>query len=230
MAAALVATSCQSLEQGYWTRPGMSEAPQSAEYRQDSEECARQGVEQVAMNRTFEGDTIVVKPSTSDAGSTHYSRCMVSRGYEWVKLQPLVPPSPHRKTDNKAPCPSERVVLDPFGYPHCAVGMPGSRNSSVTDRHEGQLPDSVPTASPIPTGIVLPKEGPPQGNVPVDQSRPTVPSPADDNAKPHIESPPAERRDHDNSLCIQHSRQSLSSPYDTYLRCMEEKGWPTSPR
>ena len=225
----LVATSCQPLEQGYWKKPGQSEAAQSAEYRQDSEECARQGVEQVAMNKTFEGDTIVVKPSASAAGSTHYSQCMASRGYEWIKLQPLVPPLPHRETTNLAPCPSERVVLDPFGYPHCAIGIPSPQDGSVNVQHETPLPDPVPAPPAVPIGTVLPKEGIAQDEA-LRKQVPAQPPLRDDNAGPHTESPPAERREFDNSLCIQHSRQSLSNPYDTYLRCMEEKGWPPLPR
>ena len=225
----LVATSCQPLEQGYWRKSGRSEAAQNTEYRQDSAECARQGVEQVAMNKTFEGDTIVVKPSAPAGASTHYNQCMVSRGYEWIKLQPLVPPLPHRETTNLAPCPSEHVVLDPFGYPHCAIGTPSPQDGTVNVQHDTPLPDPVPAPSAVPIGVVLPKEGNAQDDVPRKQV-PVPPSPGGDNAGPHIESPPAERRDSDNSLCIQHSRQSLSNPYDTYLRCMEEKGWPPLPR
>jgi hypothetical protein len=228
--AALESVSCQPLEQGYWTKPGMSEAPQSAEYQKDSEECARQGVEQVAMNRTFEGDTIVAKPSTSDMGSTQYSQCMMSRGYEWVKLQPLVPPSPHRETASNAPCPSERIVLDPFGYPHCAMGVPSPRDGTSNLRQDTQRHDSTSVASPTPTAINPPAQGPPQGPVRNGQSPPINPSLGGDKAQPDKEFPPSARREFDNSICIQHSRESLSSPYDTYLRCMEEKGWPAAPR
>ena len=230
MVAALTAMSCQPLEQGYWTKPGISDASQTAQYRQDSEDCARQGIEQVAMNRTFEGDTIVAKPSTSAIGSTQYSQCMMSRGYEWVKLQPLVPPSPHGETARNAPCPSERIVLDPFGYPHCAMGVPSPREGTSNVRQDTQMHDSTSVASPTPIGTNPPAEGPPQGHVPNGQSPPIPPSLAGDKGPPDKEPPPSGRREFDNSICIQHSRQSLSSPYDTYLRCMEEKGWPAAPR
>ena len=100
--AALHAASCQPLEQGYWMKPGLTETSQDADYRRDSGECASQGLEQVSMNQTPGGDTIVARhPSASHLGSNLYGRCMVSRGYEWVKLQPLVPPSPHQESANK---------------------------------------------------------------------------------------------------------------------------------
>ena len=221
LVAVLVPASCRPLEQGYWTKPGMSDAAQSAEYRQDSEECARQGVEQVAMSRTSQGDTIVAAPPASEFGSIQYRDCMTSRGYEWIKLQPLVPPSPHHETANQAPCPTERIVLDPYGYPHCAIGT-----QSVQDGVRSQNP--APAASTVTNGIAVPREPLPQNEAPRKQS-PAMP-PSLENGRPHNELPPAQRREFDNSLCIQHSQQSLSNPYDTYLRCMEEKGWPPLPR
>ena len=219
LVAVLVAASCRPLEQGYWTKPGMSDAAQSAEYRQDSEECARQGVEQVAMSRTSQGDTIVAAPPASEFGSIQYRDCMTSRGYEWIKLQPLVPPSPHHETANQPPCPTERVVLDPYGYPHCAIPSPqdGARSQN-----------SASTASTVTNGIAVTTEPLTQNDAPREQS-PTMPRSVE-NGRPHSELPPAHRREFDNSLCIQHSQQSLSNPYDTYLRCMEEKGWPALPR
>lgn len=221
MVLALVSASCRPLEQGYWTKPGMSETPQSAEYRRDSEECARQGDEQVTMNKTPKGDTIVARhPSSSDIGSNQYGKCMVSRGYEWVELQPLLPPTPHGKTANQLPCPTERIVSDPFGYPHCATLDPGQRAGPANGLHETGLPDRRPAASSAPSDTVLPRESLLHDNVPREQ---VLPPSGDDKL-------PAERRVYDNNLCIKQSQKSLSSPYDTYLRCMTEKGWPALPR
>ena len=208
--AALLAASCQPLEQGYWMKPGLTVTSQDSEYRRDSGECASQSVEQASMNQTPQGDTILARhPSASDLGSNLYGRCMVSRGYEWVKLQPLVLPSPHQESANQGPCPAERVVTDPFGYPHCASIDPNP--------HAG-------------ADNVLPREGLPSGNVPLKPSSTNTQFEAGHDNRTNSGLPSAERRAFDNSLCIQHSRNSLSSPYGTYLRCMEEKGWPALPR
>ena len=94
----LLSTSCQPLEQGYWAKPGLSQTEVSKEYGRDSEACARQGVEQFTLNTTPEGETIVTRQvSASTRGANLYGQCMVSRGYEWIKLEPLVTPSPHSK-------------------------------------------------------------------------------------------------------------------------------------
>jgi hypothetical protein len=224
--AALLAASCQPLEQGYWVKPGLTETSQVAEYRRDSLECVSQGVEQVSMAQTPHGDTIVARhPSASDRGSNVYGQCMVSRGYEWVKLQPLVPPSPHQESANQGPCPTERVVTDPFGYPHCAsIDLNRSAGADyVPNEIHVAAPQSLATSAP--TDMVLPRESLPSGNVP-----PKPPSTSTQfEAGQNSGLPPGEGRAFDNSLCIQQSRNSLSSPYGTYLHCMEEKGWPAMP-
>ena len=229
--AALLVASCQSLEQGYWMKPGLPKASQDAEYRRDSGECASQGAEQVSMNQTPQGDTIIARRlSASDLGSNLYGRCMVSRGYEWVTLQPLVPPSPHQERAAQGPCPSERVVTDPFGYPHCASIDPNSRVGAGNDLHESPVAVPQSTATSAPTDTVLPRESLPSGNVPLKPPSTTSQFEAGHDSQTSTGIPPAERRALDNSLCIEQSRNSLSSPYATYLHCMEEKGWPTLPR
>lgn len=218
--AALVCASCQPVEQGFWTKPGMSQPPVSTEYRRDSQECAREGIQQVTVGKPSEDVILTRHPSASDSGSNLYRQCMVSRGYEWVKLQPLVGPSPHGEPAKPAPCPAERVISDPYGYPHCATTDPSRPADPMNGPRETVLPKPVPATSTAPTDTVLPK-----GNV----SRDNVPVPSEHQA-PSNGRTPAERRVYDNSVCIQHSQTSLSSPYDTYLRCMAEKGWPVSPR
>ncbi|MDP9132096.1 MAG: hypothetical protein M3M98_03040, partial [Nitrospirota bacterium] len=90
--ATLVWTSCQPVEQGFWAKPGRPQSQFSAEYRHDSRECVREGTERVVtVDNTPEGDTILTRHvSASKTGSTPYSQCMVARGYEWVKMHPLV--------------------------------------------------------------------------------------------------------------------------------------------
>ena len=229
--AAFLAASCQPLEQGYWMKPGLTQISQDAEYRRDSVECARQGVEQVSTNQTPRGDTIVARhPSASDLGSNLYGRCMVSRGYEWVKLQLLVPSSPHQESANQGPCPAERVVTDPFGYPHCASIDPNPRAGADNVPHETHVAAPQPTAPSAPTDIILPRESLASGNVPLKPPSTTSQFEAGHDNRTNSGLPSAARRAFDNSLCIQHSQSSLSYPYSTYLRCMEEKGWPALPR
>ena len=142
-------------------KPSVPQTSQDAEYRRDSEECASQGVEQVLTNQTPRGDTIVARlPSASDLGSNLYGRCMMSRGYEWVKLQPLVPPPPHQETANEGPCPAERVVTDPFGYPHCASMNPDQRATT------GHVAAPESTATSLPTDKDPAAESFPSGDVP----------------------------------------------------------------
>ena len=228
---ALPAASCHPLEQGYWMKPGFTQTLQSAEYRRDSLECASQGVEQVSTNRTPSGDTIVSRhPSASDLGSNLYARCMVSHGYEWVRLQPLVPPSPHQESANQGPCPAERVVTDPFGYPHCASIDPNPRAGADHVPHESPVAAPESRATSVPTDIVSPGESLSSGKVPLKPLSPTSQSEAGHDNQTNSGTSPAERRAVDNNLCIEQSRTSLSNPYDTYLHCMAEKGWPALPR
>ena len=228
--AAPLAASCQPLEQGYWMKPSLPQTSQDAEYRRDSEECASQGVEQVLMNQTPRGDTIVARlPSASGLSSNLYGRCMMSRGYEWVKLQPLVPPPPHQETANEGPCPAERVVTDPFGFPHCASMNPDQHAATDHVPHESQAAAPESPATSLSTDKDPAAESFPSGDVPR-QPRSTTQLEGGHDYRTNSGPPPADRRAFDNSLCIQQSQNSLSSPYGTYLHCMEEKGWPALPR
>lgn len=213
--AALVSASCQPVEQGFWARPGMSQSQFSAEYRHDSQECVSEGIERVTVDRAPEGDPILVRHlSASETGSNSYNKCMVARGYEWVTMQPLVGPAPHSQAATQAPCPADRVMVDPYGYPHCATPDQSQRARSIDGPPETDLPNSVPAAA-VPTRTAPPPERPPG---------------ASDNRTPNPARSTAERRAFDESLCIQHSQRSLSNPYETYLHCMAEKGWPSSPQ
>ncbi|MDP9132774.1 MAG: hypothetical protein M3M98_06540, partial [Nitrospirota bacterium] len=104
--------------------------------------------------------------------------------------------------------------VDPYGYPHCATPDQSQRALSSDGARETHLPNSIPAAT-VPTPTVPPLEHPPV---------------AGDTRPPNPERSAAERRAFDESLCIQYSQKSLSNPYDTYLHCMAEKGWSSSPR
>lgn len=229
--ASLLCAACRPLEQGFWAKPGMSQTRSGVEYSRDSEECARESAEQVALNNTPEGEAILTRhPPASDPGANRYGKCMITRGYEWVKLQPLVPPAPHGEASKQAPCPAEQIMLDPFGYPHCLTANQGHRAGPANGFRETGAQDSVPAASPAPSNTAAPTEQLAHENVPVKQAVPDPSAGIGDN-KPSLNgrAPVAQRAD-DNRLCIQQSQQSLSNPYDTYLHCMEEKGWPALPR
>jgi hypothetical protein len=104
--------------------------------------------------------------------------------------------------------------VDPYGYPHCATQEQSQRAlTSIDDPRETNLPNNVPAAT-VQSGAVPALERPPAPQ----ENRTTNP-----------ERSTAERRAFDESLCIQFSQKSLSNPYDTYLRCMAEKGWTSSP-
>ena len=84
--ALLACASCQPVEQGFWTKPGMTEPGASPEYRRDSLECAREGIEQVTEDTAPAGHTILNRyPTETQAGSHLYGKCMVEKGW---------PPSP----------------------------------------------------------------------------------------------------------------------------------------
>lgn len=231
MLALLVCASCQPVEQGFWTKPGMTDPGVSPEYRRDSLECAREGIEQVTEDKAPAGDTILTRhPTESQAGSHLYGKCMVARGYEWVKLQPLAGPSPHGQAAKQAPCPTERVILDPYGYPHCVTI--NTRPSAGPDHgpRETLLPKTGPAGSTAPSDTVGPKGSVSRDHVPLAPDPHTRPAGASDDEPASHGRMSAERQAYDNSLCIQYSQKSLSNPYETYQRCMTEKGWPTSPR
>jgi hypothetical protein len=221
-----VLAGCQRVEQGYWTKQGLSQAQFNADYRRDFQECAREGMRQGAIaDGTPESDTIRMRHLPSKGtGSNGFTECMNTRGYEWIKMQPLAGPDSHSALSREAEsCPKERLIVDPFGYPHCA-----SEKRTQGEARSINVPRVVPPE--IPPDVT--RDTPPERPHEVHQTTPDV-APESASAPPKSSTPmagpsPARLRAFDESLCIQLSQASLSSPYDTFLRCMEEKGWPPS--
>lgn len=219
-------TGCQRVEQGYWTKQGVSQEQFNIDYRRDFRECAREGLRQGApADETPENDTIRMRHlSRHGTGSNKFTECMNARGYEWTTMRPLAGPDSHSTSSPEAEsCPKERLVVDPFGYPHCA-----SEKQKQGDAGSITAPLVSPSGVPPDVTPDVPLERPPEAPtskpalVPDNQTAPSQ------QAAPAAESSQGRRRAFDESLCIQLSQASLSNPFDTFLRCMEEKGWPPS--
>jgi hypothetical protein len=222
-------TACQQVEQGYWTKTGMSQSQFNAEYRRDFRKCAQQGLQEGPMNDGApESDTIRARHlSAAKTGTNAFNDCMHAYGYEWIKMQPLVGPNAHGSTVYNIGCREDRVIVDPYGYPHCTSPNQIQPARSIDVPREASLPMRVPEPT-HPSALVLPEKN----------SRERIPEPSP--RKPLETSPDirttdaaretAQRRAFDESLCIQHSQASLSNPYETFLRCMEEKGWSSGTR
>jgi hypothetical protein len=150
---------------------------------------------------------------------------MHSHGYEWVTMEPLVGPNAHGSTRYDIQCPQDRVVTDPYGYPHCASQNTIQPARSIDVPREASLPVGI--AEPTKPSAVVSPETPPVRE-PIPEPAPRKPADAaSDNRTTNTTRDGGSRRAFDESLCIQYSQASLSSPYETFLRCMEEKGWPT---
>ena len=221
---------CQQVEQGYWTKAGISQSQFNAEYRRDFRTCAQQGLQKGPISDGApESDTIRARHlSAAKTGTNAFNDCMYAYGYEWIKMQPLVGPNAHGSTVYDRGCPEDRVVVDPYGYPHCASPNQVQPARSIDVPREASLPMRVPE-TPHPSGLVLPEKSPSREQIP----EPSPKKPRE--ASPEIRTTDAaretaQRRAFDESLCIQYSQASLSSTYETFLRCMEEKGWSSGAR
>lgn len=226
----LLGGGCQQVEQGYWTKPGMSQTQFNAEYRRDFRDCAQQGFGGSPINDTGpESDMIRARHiSRLKTGTNTFNACMSNRGYEWITMQPLVGPNAHGSKVDETQCPKDHMVIDPFGYPHCASQNTIQPARSIDVPREASLPLGV-TEPAKPSAVVSPENMPVREQIP----EPAPRKPADavpENQTMNAAREAGARRSFDESLCIQHSQASLSSPYETFLRCMEEKGWPVGPR
>ena len=234
MSAIILCAACQGVEQGYWTKQGVSQAQFTADYRRDFQACVREGMEHGLINDGApETDTIrATHPSTGRTGSKAYNDCMYARGYEWIKMEPLVGPNAHGSTAHLARCPEDRVIVDPYGYPHCATPDQIHPARSIDVPRIPASPATLPptTSPPIPS----PRTSAPSAIAPTNALSPEAvlregPEAAKTERAPIPDEQSKQRRAFDESLCIQHSQASLSNPYETFLRCMEERGWPPSP-
>jgi hypothetical protein len=227
---ALLGTACQQVEQGYWTKPGMSQTQFNTEYRRDFRECAHQGFGSGTINDTGpESDTIRARHvSGAKSGTNKFNDCMYSHGYDWVTMQPLVGANARGSTVNDAQCPRDQIIIDPYGYPHCASQNTIHPARSIDVPREASLPLGT-TEPTTPSAVVSPETMPLREQIPEPAPRKPVDVPPE-NRTMGAARESGQRRSFDESLCIQHSQASLSNPYETFLRCMEEKGWPTGPR
>jgi hypothetical protein len=233
MSAVILCAACQGVEQGYWTKQGVSQAQFTADYRRDFQECVREGMQQGLINDGApESDTIRARHSSSGrTGSKAYDDCMNARGYRWVKMEPLVGPNAHGSAAYLTPCPEDRIMTDPYGYPHCSTPdqIPPARPVDVP--RENTLPARVPLdthLSPDVSQPIFPTDPVPQETLPREKSLEPIPKERPggaENRTTNSSRDAVQRRAFDESLCIQHSQTSLSNPYETFLRCMEEKGW-----
>lgn len=139
---AVLSVSCQLREQGYWTKPGMSQAVTNHLYPADSEQCERIA----EQDEGRESDT---------ARGVRYTKCMYARGYEWVSERPRSHPAKSLRQESPAPpCPGGRIVVDAFGYPRCVPpgqkdrGLEREVRGSVTA--DGPLMQANPAVPPTP--------------------------------------------------------------------------------
>jgi hypothetical protein len=141
---AVLGASCQSGEQGYWTKPGMSQAVTNQQYPADSEQCER-------IAEQDEGKT------SDSVRRLRYTKCMYARGYEWVSEQSRSHAAKPARLESPAPlpCPGGRLIVDAFGYPKCVP--PGQkdrgpdkevRGSISADSPQRQTQPSVPPPAP----------------------------------------------------------------------------------
>lgn len=237
MGVVIFGAACQGVEQGYWTKQGVSQAQFTADYRRDFQECVREGMKQGPINDGApETDTIRAKhPSAGRTGSKAYHDCMYVRGYEWIKMEPLVGPNAHGPTAHLARCPEDRVIVDPYGYPHCSTPDQIRPARSVDASHEISLPASAPLDGKSPSNVsqpTIPTDPVPQEKtLSREKEKPLESAPREQQGGAEIRTTNSareadQRRAFDESLCIQHSQTSLSNPYNTFLQCMEERGWP----
>jgi hypothetical protein len=231
MSLLLFGTACQQVEQGFWTKRGLSQAQFNTDYHRDFRECTQHGLQQGTLNDGGpETDTIQARHvSTSQTGRSAFNDCMYARGYEWMKMQPLVGSNPHGSTPDHVACSKDQLIVDPYGYPHCLSPK------QIRPARSIDVPRDVPREASLPAKGLEPTIAPAAARPEPPRSREAVltesssreqPEPAQENRTVNTVRDPAQRRAFDESLCIQHSQASLSNPYETFLRCMEEKGWP----
>ena len=131
------AISCQSNEQGYWTKQNMSQALANEQYPHDSRHC-----DAMAANDGSGGP--------EEYKATLYSKCMQAQGYQWVVENSRKPPLSGDQASIKeiSDCPTGRLILDSFGYQKCVPV--GTRNGSVEIGTVSSIPaDALPLPSAV---------------------------------------------------------------------------------
>jgi hypothetical protein len=179
--------SCQSSQQGYWTKENVAQTLTNEQYPSDSQDCDAMSAHD-AKARSERYKAIL------------YTKCMQAHGYQWVVERPR--PHPLATAGIKpaaiSDCPSGRLIVDSFGYHKCVP---------VGTKDKGIPIEIVPRAPIEAAGL------PPPDN--------HFPSPV----QPPQGSPTNDRWRQDHDKCLQYAKESLSSPYGVYTRCMQDRGW-----
>ena len=131
---ALLSLSCQSAEQGYWTKYGVSHALANQQYPADSQYCDR------LAEQTADG--------SEKTKSSLYTKCMQGRGYEWVVEEPRSHPAKAagNPPTNLQPCATGRAIIDSFGFTKCVPF--GKKGGGISPEISGTLPHKETQAEP----------------------------------------------------------------------------------
>jgi hypothetical protein len=140
--------SCQSVDQGYWTKPDVSHALANEQYPDDSRQCD--------WLRSQSGNRL-----SEESKSTLYAKCMQSRGYQWIEEAPRSHPvksATHSATE-KQPCPTGRRIIDAYGYDRCVpAGGKGSGKTIQPSERVAQVTEESSTAPTSAGGPTDPSE------------------------------------------------------------------------
>jgi hypothetical protein len=122
----LCSVACQPLEEGYWTKPDVSQSMTNEQYPNDSEHC-----DQVASQNSN------VLPAHTKG--TLYTKCMHGRGYQWIVERPHSRPaiSVGDSSIQVLACPTGRVIIDAFGYNKCVPA--GKKDRATTPETIAQV-------------------------------------------------------------------------------------------
>ena len=128
--------SCQSAEQGYWTKLNVSQAVANEQYADDSRQCD--------WLRSQSGSGL-----SEESRSKLYAKCMQSRGYQWIEEAARSHPAKsatHSAPQNQ-PCPTGRRIIDAYGYDRCVpAGGKGSGKPIQPSEPVAQVKDESSTA------------------------------------------------------------------------------------
>lgn len=165
----------------------------------------KQDISQAITNEQYPGDSrqcdrVATQNDhiPSEHGKTKlYTNCMQARGYQWIVERP------HSYPAKSAGDPSNHVQDCPTGriiidaFGYDKCVPAGQKNRGTTTETIAHVTQEAHPAQK------------PESHLP----------------KPTEET--NERWAKEDSVCRQHSRDSLSSPYGVYAQCMQEKGWPS---
>lgn len=130
--------SCQSVEQGYWTKPNVSQAVANEQYPDDSRQCE--------WLRSQSGSGLSEKSK-----SRLYAKCMESRGYQWIEEAAhshAAKSATHSATQTQ-PCPTGRRIIDAYGYDRCVpAGGKGSGKTIQPSETVAQVTEETSTTLP----------------------------------------------------------------------------------